>query len=112
MGGEEWDGMGRGDKKRKRDTNKMSKQKTKKPDFLMEACGQYLAEWDSKTYKKGEQITKAMFDSAGDMPEGLEPWQPFETYPPDEIADLCIMLGDQFEKMFNAGAKYASKGGK
>jgi hypothetical protein len=101
--------MERDNKKRKRDTNKMSKEKTNKPDFLMEACGQYLAEWDSKIYKKGEQITKALYDSMGDMPDGIEPWQPFESYPPDEIADLCVMLGEQFEKIFQDGIKQGRK---
>jgi hypothetical protein len=86
----------------------MSKQKINKTDFLLEACGQYLSDWDRKTYTKGEQITKALYH-AGDMPDGIEPWQPFESYPPDEIADLCVMLGEQFEKIFQDGIKQGRK---
>jgi hypothetical protein len=109
LGSEEWDGMERDNKKRKRDTNKMKNTKAEKQDFLLEACGQYLSDWDKKIYTKGEQITKALYDSTGDMPDGIEPWQPFESYPPDEIADLCVMLGEQFEKIFQDGMKQGKR---
>jgi len=101
--------MERGDKERKRHTNKMSKQKTNKPDFLMEGCKHYLSNWDKKKYRKGESIVNAMFDSGSDMPEGIEPWQPFEYWPPNEIADVCVTLAEDFELMFIKGIEYANK---
>jgi hypothetical protein len=107
MGSAGGNGMERGDKKRKGE-HEMKNTKAEKQDFLLEACGQYLSDWDRKTYTKGEQITKALYN-CGDMPDGIEPWQPFESYPPDEIADLCVMLGEQFEKIFQDGIKQGRK---
>jgi len=97
------------DNKKRKGKHKMKNTKAEKQDFLLEACGQYLSHWDGETYTKGEQITKALYDSMSDMPDGIEPWQPFESYPPDEIADLCVMLGEQFEKIFQDGIKQGRK---
>ena len=94
--------MERGDKKRKRDTNKMNK-----PDYLKEACGHYLSSWDEKKFTTGAQIVEALEDCGSDIPEGIEVWQPFETYPPDEIAEMIIHLKTTYQHMFGLGMKYA-----
>ena len=80
-----------------------------KPDLVKEACGHYLSSWDEKKFTTGEQIVEALEDCGGDIPEDIEVWQPFETYPPDEIAEMITHLSVTYKIMFDLGVKYANQ---
>jgi hypothetical protein len=80
-----------------------------KPDYLKEACGHYLSSWDEEKYTTGEQIVEALDECCGDIPEDIEAWQPFETYPPDEIAEMITHLSVTYKTMFDLGVEYATK---
>jgi hypothetical protein len=80
-----------------------------KPDYLKEACCHYLSSWDEKKLTTGEQIVEALEDCIGDVPEGIDVWQPFETYPPDEIAEMITHLSVTYKNMFELGVKHAKE---
>jgi hypothetical protein len=80
-----------------------------KPDYLKEACGHYLSSWDENKYTTGEQVVEALEDCMGDVPEGIEVWQPFELDPPDEIAEMITHLSVTYKTMFDLGVTYAKQ---
>jgi len=80
-----------------------------KPDYLKEACGHYLSWWDEEKYTTGEQIVEALDECGSDIPEDIEAWQPFENYPPDEIAEMITHLSVTYKTMFDLGVTYAKQ---
>ena len=80
-----------------------------KPDYLKEACGHFLSSWDEEKYTTGEQIVEALDECGSDIPDDIEVWQPFETYPPDEIAEMITHLNVTYKNMFKLGVKYAEE---
>ena len=91
----------------------MSKQKTNKPDFLLEACGHYLSDWDKNKYQTGESIVDALDEASRkgrytdcEWPESVEIWFPFENYPMDEIAEMITHLSVTYKNMFDAGVEH------
>jgi len=80
-----------------------------KPDYLREACGHYLSSWDEKKFPTGEQIVEAIEDCGENIPDGIEVWEPFETYPPEEISEMIIHLGVTYKNMFELGVKFANQ---
>jgi len=82
---------------------------SKKPDILKEACGHFLSSWDEEKYATGEQIVEALDECGSDIPDDIEAWEPFETYPPNEIAEMITHLSVTYNTMFDLGAEYATK---
>jgi hypothetical protein len=77
-----------------------------KPDYLKKACEHYLSSWDETKYTTGKKLVTALEDSVSDVPEDILVWEPFETYPPDEIASMIIHLSVNYKAMFGAGMEY------
>lgn len=78
----------------------MPKQKIKKPDFLEHACGHFLSDWPSDWSSK--QILEHLegdYECSYDIE--VTPWEPFENYDGESLADLIRDLADKYEAFYN-----------
>ncbi|NBX82793.1 hypothetical protein EBQ90_06870 [bacterium] len=91
-----------------RRNGKMKESTKGKPDFLLEACGHFLSDWNDDKYKTAEEIIDGMLaeGDSGIFPEEFEPWQPFETYPADELTDMIRHMAVTYSEMFDAGVRH------
>lgn len=67
----------------------------KEPDFLLRACGHYLASWPDKMSAKKvvERLEKGSL-------KGIDLWQPFESYDPECVAEYITDMAHVLERYY------------